>query len=133
MATRNPVSVLPEPVGEATRTSRPSAMCGQAAVWGGVGPAGKRRANQLATAGWNNDSGDGAVFTVLFHQDACVGRDVARGQAGGRRPQHEIMGGWARSRCPARTLARWRSISSAVAIPASSSWSRISLIVATSR
>src|SRR5580658_9264254 len=69
MATRNPVSVLPEPVGEATRTSRPSAMCGQAAVWGGVGPAGNRRANQLATAGWNNDSGDGAVFTVLFHQD----------------------------------------------------------------
>ena len=57
MATRNPVSVLPEPVGEATRTSLPAAMWGQAADCGGVGPAGKRRANQLATAGWKSDSG----------------------------------------------------------------------------
>ena len=56
MATRNPVSVLPEPVGEATRTSLPAAMCGQAADCGGVGPAGKRRANQLATAGWKSDA-----------------------------------------------------------------------------
>ena len=96
MATRNPVSVLPEPVGEATRTSRPSAMCGQAAVWGGVGPAGKRRANQLATAGWNNDSGDASVI-LLFHQDA-VSAATGPGSGGGRRPQHEIMGGWARSR-----------------------------------
>ncbi len=51
MATRNPVRVLPVPVGEATSTSRPVAMWGQAAACGGVGPAGKRRANQLATAG----------------------------------------------------------------------------------
>ena len=42
MATRKPVSVLPEPVGEATSTSSPLAMWGQAAVWGGVGPGGKR-------------------------------------------------------------------------------------------
>src|SRR5580658_764383 len=97
MATRNPVSVLPEPVGDATRTSRPAAMCGQAAVWGAVGPAGNRRANQLATAGWNSGSGDGgAVVTFLFHQDA-VSAATGPGQAGGRRPQHEIMGGWARS------------------------------------
>ena len=58
MATRNPVSVLPEPVGEATSTSSPFAMWGQAAVCGGVGPVGKRRANQLATAGWKSDSGE---------------------------------------------------------------------------
>ena len=38
MATRNPVSVLPEPVGEATSTSLPAAMWGQAADCGGVGP-----------------------------------------------------------------------------------------------
>ncbi len=60
MATRNPVSVLPEPVGEATRTSLPAAMCGQAADCGGVGPAGKRRANQLATAGMEEGSGSRA-------------------------------------------------------------------------
>ena len=59
MATRNPVRVLPEPVGEATRTSLPAAMCGQAADCGGVGPAGKRRANQLATAGWKHRLGRG--------------------------------------------------------------------------
>ena len=38
----------------------PSAMWGQAADCGGVGPAGKRRANQLATAGWKSDSGPGS-------------------------------------------------------------------------
>src|ERR1700689_2706630 len=58
MATRKPVRVLPEPVGEATRTSLPAAMWGQAADWGGVGPAGNRRANQLATAGWKSESGE---------------------------------------------------------------------------
>ena len=41
MATRNPVRVLPEPVGEATRTSLPAAMWGQAADCGGVGPLGE--------------------------------------------------------------------------------------------
>ena len=53
MATRNPVSVFPVPVGDATRTSLPAAMWGQAATWGGVGPSGNRRANHAATAGWN--------------------------------------------------------------------------------
>src|SRR5271166_3792733 len=89
MATRNPVRVLPEPVGEATSTSRPSAMCGQAADCGGVGPAGKRRANQLATAGWKRASGPmesgpvetgWASGTPLFHQDP-----VTAAQAGTRR------------------------------------------------
>src|SRR3974390_935206 len=51
MATRKPVSVLPDPVGEATSTSCPAAMWGQAAACGEVGPARKRRANQPAPAG----------------------------------------------------------------------------------
>ena len=50
MATRNPVSVLPEPVGEATRTSLPAAMWGQAADWGGVGP-GREAAGEPAGHG----------------------------------------------------------------------------------
>ena len=76
MATKNPVRVLPEPVGEATRTSLPAAMWGQAADCGGVGPSGKRRENQLATAGWKSDSGPvasgGASGMPLFHQDAVT-------------------------------------------------------------
>src|SRR5215472_8949183 len=76
MATRKPVSVLPEPVGEATRTSCPSAMCGQAAACGAVGPAGNRRANQPATAGWKSDSGEGSG-TVLFHQAAATPTNAA--------------------------------------------------------
>src|ERR1700733_9312460 len=71
MATRKPVSVFPEPVGEATSTSSPLAMWGQAAVCGGVGPSGKRRANQLATAGGKSDSGE-ASGIVLFHPDAVT-------------------------------------------------------------
>src|SRR6516162_7800782 len=113
MATRNPVRVLPEPVGEATSTSLPAPMWGQARVCGGVGPAGKRRANQLATAGWNSDSG-AASGIVLFHQDVVtyVSPTGAASEAGcqdqGRRPQQEIIGGWVRSRRPALTLSRWR-------------------------
>src|SRR5580692_2246977 len=86
MATRNPVNVLPDPVGEATSTSRPAAIAGQAPDCGGVGPAGKRRANQLATAGWKRDSGEavpasgtvvtslgsGASGMLLFHQDVVT-------------------------------------------------------------
>ena len=48
---RNAVRVLPEPVGAATRVSRPPAMAGQAATCASVG-AGKLRANHAATAGW---------------------------------------------------------------------------------
>ena len=76
MATRKPVSVLPEPVGEATSTSLPSAMCGQAADCGAVGPTGKRRANQLATAGWKSDSGEALEAPLLFHQDAVTLADA---------------------------------------------------------
>src|SRR6185437_14562052 len=75
MATRKPVRVLPEPVGDATRTSRPAAMCGHAADCGSVGPAGKRRANHAATAGWNRVSGaagSAMSVTVLFHQDGVT-------------------------------------------------------------
>ncbi len=122
MATRKPVSVLPEPVGEATKTSRPAAMCGQAADCGGVGPAGKRRANQRATAGWNRDSGAASGIVPLFHQDAVTvappasaGSARVTAHAAARHPQHEIMGGWVRSRRPATTLARCCSISSSVA------------------
>src|ERR1700677_2991570 len=76
MATRKPVRVLPDPVGEATRTSLPAAMWGHAADCGGVGPAGKRRANQLATAGWKSVSGPvdsrGASGTLPFHQEVVT-------------------------------------------------------------
>src|ERR1700728_1511137 len=83
MATRNPVSVLPDPVGEATRTSLPAAMCGQAADCGGVGPVGKRRANQLATAGWKSVSD-----TLPFHQEvvtvaAAIPPEAVSPEAGG--------------------------------------------------
>ena len=63
MATRKPARVLPEPVGAAIRVSVPWAMSGQPCSWGAEGPAGKRRANQVATAGWNPSSsrGDGRV------------------------------------------------------------------------
>src|ERR1700678_264645 len=82
MATRNPVSVFPVPVGDATRTSLPAAMWGQAATCGGVGPSGNRRANHAATAGWNWSTIGGGVgeeraVTPLFHQDAVT--DVRRG------------------------------------------------------
>jgi hypothetical protein len=40
------------PVGEATSTSPPARMWGQALAWGSVGPEGKRRRNHAATAGW---------------------------------------------------------------------------------
>ena len=53
MATRNPASVLPDPVGAAIRVSRPAAINGQPRAWGSVGPSGKRRRNQAATAGWS--------------------------------------------------------------------------------
>src|SRR3954462_8141551 len=49
---RTAASVLPDPVGADTSVSTPSATEGQASTCGGVGPAGKRRANQVATAGW---------------------------------------------------------------------------------
>ena len=102
MATRNPVSVLPEPVGEATRTSLPAAMWGQAADWGGVGPAGNRRANQPATAGWKSDSGERigqrASGTLLFHQDG-VTVAAAPPAAGGRSAAGPVRRG--RSATPA--------------------------------
>ena len=53
MATRNPASVLPEPVGAAINVSRPAAISGQPRACGSVGPSGKRRRNHSATAGWN--------------------------------------------------------------------------------
>src|SRR6516165_3797903 len=90
MATRNPVRVLPEPVGEATSTSRPWAMWGQAPVWGGVGPAGKRRVNQLATAGWNSDSGV-ASGILLFHQDVVTVASAAGGDAGDRPAEAAVL------------------------------------------
>ena len=90
MATRNPVRVLPVPVGDATRTSLPAAMWGHAATWGGVGPSGNRRANHAATAGWNWSTIGGArAVTPLFHQDAVTdvhgawtGGGAQRGAAG---------------------------------------------------
>ena len=43
------------PVGEATSTSPPSRMAGQASCCGLVGPPGNRDVNQLATAGWKSE------------------------------------------------------------------------------
>ena len=60
MHTRNPASVLPEPVGAAISVSVPAAMCGQPSRWGAVGPSGKRRRNHSATAGWNPSSVPGS-------------------------------------------------------------------------
>ena len=65
MAVRKAVSVLPEPVGAATRVSRPLAIAGQAAICASVG-AGKLRANHAATAGWNAAS---AGCCVEFRAD----------------------------------------------------------------
>ena len=87
MATRKPVSVLPVPVGEATSTSSPEAISGQAADWGAVGPPGKRSENHALTAGWNPSSGTASprrpgggprVVSIgaaipLFHQAAVTG------------------------------------------------------------
>ena len=52
MAARNAASVLPEPVGAASSTSRPAAMAGHACACAGVG-AGKAPLNQAQTTGWN--------------------------------------------------------------------------------
>src|SRR5690606_4124948 len=52
IAARNAVSVLPEPVGAATRVLRPAMIAGHAATCASVGP-GKAASNQRATAGWN--------------------------------------------------------------------------------
>jgi hypothetical protein len=57
MPTRNPASVLPDPVGAAISVSCPAAMRCQPACWAGVGPSGNRRSNQAATAGWNPSAG----------------------------------------------------------------------------
>src|ERR1700732_289386 len=56
MAARNAASVLPEPVGAATRVLRPATIEGQARSWGSVGVPNRER-NQAATAGWKRLSG----------------------------------------------------------------------------
>ena len=75
MATRKPVRVLPEPVGAAMRVSPPERMSGQPSTWGGVGPSGKRLANQAATAGWNPSRGNSgaAGLTLLRVPGGCSG------------------------------------------------------------
>ena len=79
---RKPASVLPEPVGAATRVCSPAAMGGQAASWAGVGPSGKRSRNQAATAGCSSTDGRSVVSTVTpsssrgSNSDSCVGTDT---------------------------------------------------------
>jgi hypothetical protein len=51
MQTRKADSVFPEPVGAAISVSWPPAIAGHPLRWGGVGPAGKRRSNQVRIAG----------------------------------------------------------------------------------
>ncbi len=53
MQTRNPASVLPDPVGAAISVSDPAATYGQPSACGVVGPSGNRRRNHSVTAGWN--------------------------------------------------------------------------------
>src|SRR5688572_1583398 len=66
MQTRNPDSVLPEPVGAATSVSSPLAIAGQAPTCGGVGPSGNRRSNHVRTAGWK--------LVITAYDFATVGR-----------------------------------------------------------
>src|SRR5215472_9015781 len=62
IAARNAESVLPEPVGAATRTCRPAWIAGQARACASVGAA-KLLRNQLSTAGWKDAAEDiGAYF-----------------------------------------------------------------------
>src|SRR5215475_11313320 len=64
MQTRNAASVLPVPVGAAISVSRPSAIAGQPCAWASVGPPGKRRSNQVRTAGWKEASASMAGANV---------------------------------------------------------------------
>ena len=70
MAVRNAVRVLPEPVGAATRVSRPLAIAGHAASCASVG-AGKLRANHAATAGWKAASAGCADMRGLSAASGC--------------------------------------------------------------
>ena len=83
IAMRKPASVLPDPVGAATRVCSPAAMDGQAASCAGVGPSGKRSRNQAATAGCSSTVGSSVVSTVTAlsstgsNSDSCVGADTS--------------------------------------------------------
>ena len=55
MAERNAASVLPDPVGAATRTCFPARMSGHASRCGAVGVP-TRWVNQASIAGWNPES-----------------------------------------------------------------------------
>ena len=52
MHSRKAASVLPEPVGADTSTSRPAAISGQARACAAVGSPNRSR-NQASTSGWN--------------------------------------------------------------------------------
>src|ERR1022692_1730364 len=65
IAARNAASVLPEPVGAAIRTFRPSWISGHARACGSVGAA-KWLRNQRSTAGWNE--------AVFFTEDKAYER-----------------------------------------------------------
>ncbi len=64
IAVRKAVRVLPDPVGAATSVSWPRAIAGHAACWASVG-AGKLRANQALTAGWNTSSAGCTTMSAL--------------------------------------------------------------------
>lgn len=93
IAIRNPVNVLPVPVGDATSTSSPARMGGQADRCGWVGPPGNRRRNQPETAGCRSSTIEagrgggslwaGSVITrspstlpVRCDETAVAGRDL---------------------------------------------------------
>ena len=79
MATRNPVRVLPEPVGAAIRVSSPRRMEGQPRSWGADGPSGNRRANHSATTGWRSVVGARLAIPPFNHR----GVSTRSGRAGG--------------------------------------------------
>ena len=75
MQTRNAASVLPEPVGAAISVCLPAATSRHPAACGSVGPPGKRRSNQVRTAGWNDSSTRSRYLRgPTFHGRSAVGR-----------------------------------------------------------
>ena len=108
---RKAARVLPDPVGAATRVSRPERMAGQAAVWASVG-AWKVALNQSATRGWNAGVGRrawrgrvqaGTWVGIVTEQEANGGVIRRAGQGAELGPSRAI-------RVFSKKLLRWRGV-----------------------
>src|SRR5580658_9864415 len=86
MATRNPASVLPDPVGAATSVSLPAAIRGQLRACGSVGPSGKRCLNQALTAGWNPSTASEPLDPASISDSSVIVRSYAGAVTTTRRP-----------------------------------------------